>query len=232
VKNNSIRERIKLLQNTIDSVLIKTNRTNSDIQVMVVTKNAAIPQIIETKKAGLNLFGENYIKNAYEKIPSLINTNNFSYDQFHMIGHLQSNKVKQAVKLFSSIDSVDSLHLANEIAKNVDDQEKPYSIMLEVKTAKDESKFGFSEEIIMDEFGQLLLLKQLRVNGLMTIGTYEGTKKETTRCFVLLRTIKEKLEKAYQYPIPILSMGMSEDYSIAIEEGSNMLRIGRAIFGG
>jgi hypothetical protein len=199
---------------------------------MVVTKCASLSQIIETKKAGLDLFGENYIKNASEKIPDLINTGLFQYDQFHMIGHLQTNKIKQAINFFSSIDSVDSVHLAQEISKTAGNLEKSFPIMLEIKTSKDDTKFGFSEKNIMDDFGEIISLKHIRITGLMTIGTFRGTPKETKRCFILLRSIKDKLEKAYHYQIPVLSMGMSEDYPIAIKEGSNMLRIGRAIFGG
>ena len=232
MENNNIPERIKLLQNAIDSTLIKAKRDHNSVKVMVVTKNASVKQIIETRNAGFDVFGENYLKNATEKFPQLINTGFFNYFQFHMIGHLQSNKVKKAISLFSSIDSIDSIHIAKEISKNVIDNEKPYQIMLEVKTSNDELKYGFHPDIILDEFGELLQLKKIHIEGLMTIGTLNGSLKETIRCFALLRTIKEKLENSYHYQIPVLSMGMSEDYTIAIEEGSNMLRIGRAIFGG
>lgn len=232
MENNTISNRVKSIQESIDLALIKSKRNSNDLKVMVVTKSANLQQIIEVRKAGFDLFGENYIQGALEKIPLLLKTGLFNNQQFHLIGHLQSNKIKKALSVFYSIDSIDSINLAKDIAFSLPEEKQPYPIMLEVKTSLDESKFGFSEDRLMDQFGELLLLKKLNIYGLMTIGTLDGTPMETKRCFALLRTIKEKLEDTYHYKIPILSMGMSEDYSIAIEEGSNMLRIGRAIFGG
>lgn len=232
MENNNIQENIRLLQDVIDSVLIKTRRNRKDISLMVVTKNASVDQILETRDLGLNLFGENYLKDALVKIPQLISKGSFTTNQFHLIGHLQSNKVKKAISLFSSIDSIDTLYLAKEVAKNIINPGKPYPIMLEIKTATDESKYGFSIDKIMDEFGEIESIKQIKIVGLMTIGTFSGSITETKRCFASLRNTKQKLEDAYHYKIPVLSMGMSDDFAIAIEEGSNMLRIGRAIFGG
>ena len=232
MENNIICERIKIILNDIFSTIKKRKRTEQNIEIMAVTKNASIDQILMAQKCGINLFGENYLKDAINKIPTLLNYKQFDITKFHCIGHLQTNKIKKALSLFSSIDSVDTIYLAKEINQNISSQNISYPIMLEVKTSKEESKFGFIPEEIIDSFGEIFSLKNIRVIGLMTIATWNDTEKETRRCFSLLKKIKEKIETTYKNLIPFLSMGMSEDYKIAIEEGSNMLRLGRAIFGG
>lgn len=232
MENNTIHDRIKSIEENIASVALKCKREVSSIIVMAVTKKASAEQIKEAQSCGLDLFGENYIREASEKIQYLVGLGGFKIEQFHFIGHLQSNKVKKAVSLFSSIDSVDSIHLASEISKSVKDSILPYSILVEVKTSSDETKFGFDPIELPGLFEQILTMKTIKVNGLMTIGKYEGSEKETRYCFQILRETKEEIENRYKIKLPVLSMGMSHDYKIAIEEGSDMLRIGSAIFGG
>jgi len=232
VESNRIRDRIKTIREDVASVAMKCNRDVSLIQIMAVTKRATVEQIVEAKICGLDLFGENYIKDASFKIPPLLQMGGFGIEQFHLIGHLQSNKVKKAVSLFSSIDSVDSIHLVRQIAHYVSNRVNPYPIFLEIKTAADEAKSGFSPASILDLYGEIIQFDTITVRGLLTIGKLEGTETETRTCFQTLVRTKEKIEKSYSKRIPVLSMGMSNDYKIAIEEGSDMIRIGSAIFGG
>jgi len=232
VENNLLLERIKNVKNELDSAILKTGRKLDEVKLMAVSKNASINQMIDAKKAGLDLFGENYLNKSIEKLPVLFNDGFFDKQNFHMIGHLQTNKVKKALSLFSCIESVDSLRLATEIASQVTDLQNPFPIMLEVKTSVDESKFGFEESVLLEKLPELLLLRTIHINGLMTIASLGGSCNETRRCFSKLRNLKEKIEHIFKINIPILSMGMSEDFKIAIEEGSNLIRIGRAIFGG
>jgi pyridoxal phosphate enzyme (YggS family) len=232
VENNCILDRIESLQEKIYLGMVKAGRDISDIRVMAVTKNASMSHIIQSREAGIDLFGENYLKDATDKIASLIQTENFRSEQFHLIGHLQTNKVKKAVSLFYSIDSIDSIKIAKEVAAQVINTSKPYPIMIEVKTSVDENKFGFLPDRIIDDFGEILSFPELEIQGLMTIGSLSGSYDEAKRCFASLYQTKVKIEQCYHYKIPCLSMGMSDDFAIAIEEGSNMLRIGRAIFGG
>lgn len=231
MENNNIAEKVNRLLDEINFTLAQCKRSKNDLSIMAVTKNATVEQIIQAREAGLELFGENYINSAQLKIPLLLKNNLFSINQFHCIGHLQSNKVKKALTLFSSIDSVDSINLISEIQTKVS-VDKPYSIMLEVKTSQDDSKFGFAPSDLLKVFPEIISFKNVNVTGFMTISTLNGSEKETRRCFSELRKTKELIESAFSVKIPFLSMGMSEDYKFAIQEGSNMLRLGRAIFGG
>ncbi len=186
------------------------------VLLLAVTKNVELPQIIEALEAGITDIGESYVQEAKSKIPIL--KSKFPKVRFHLIGHLQTNKVKAALELFDVIQSVDSLHLAEEISKRA---LKPIEIFIEVNTSGEESKFGIAPDQALSLIGRIAGLPNLRLIGLMTIG--DGTRE----CFRKLRAIKD------QAGIPglKLSMGMSHDYAIAIEEGSDIIRVGTGIFG-
>lgn len=184
-----------------------------DVKIVGVTKYSDVPQIIEAINAGLDIVGENRV-NVAEKFDELPKV------EKHMIGHLQSNKVKLAVKYFDCIQSVDSIKLAREVSKRT---KKTMPIMLQVNVAGEKQKFGVGVDEVEELLDLVKKYENLKVVGLMTIAP--NIQPELTRpVFKTLKQINNNLK------LPILSMGMSNDYKIAIEEGSNMVRIGSAIF--
>ena len=190
--------------------------------LLAVTKNVELPQIIEAIEAGITEIGESYVQEAKTKIPNL--KSKFPNVRFHLIGHLQTNKVKTALELFDVIQSVDSYHLAEEISKRA---VKPIEVFIEVNTSGEESKFGVAPEKALELFSRIAGLPNLRIAGLMTIGKYTDDENEARACFSKLRTIRDQAGIGGLK----LSMGMSHDYALAIEEGSDIIRIGEGIFG-
>jgi hypothetical protein len=186
------------------------------VLLLAVTKNVELPQVIEAVEAGITDIGESYVQEARTKIPQI--KVRFPDLRCHLIGHLQTNKVNTALKLFDVIQSVDSLHLAEEISKRVN---KPVEIFIEVNTSGEESKFGVPPEKAGEFIGRITGLPNLRITGLMTVGN--GTRE----CFRKLREIREKVG----VPGLKLSMGMTHDFALAIEEGSDIIRVGTGIFG-
>ncbi|MBI5699592.1 YggS family pyridoxal phosphate-dependent enzyme [Candidatus Saganbacteria bacterium] len=184
--------------------------------LLAVTKNVDLPQIIEAIEAGVTDIGESYVQEAKSKISIL--KSKFPKVRFHLIGHLQTNKVKTALELFDVIQSVDSFHLAEEISKRAT---KPVEIFIEVNTSGEESKFGIAPEKAVELIGRITGLPNLRISGLMTIGN------STREGFRLLRELRDRAGIMGLK----LSMGMSHDYALAIEEGSDIIRIGEGIFG-
>ena len=189
------------------------------VKILAVTKNVELPQIIEAIEAGITDIGENRVQEAKRKFPEI--KNKYPNVKYHMIGHLQKNKVKEALELFDVIQSVDSLELAEEINKRA---RKPVDIFIEVNTSGEESKYGVDPEKAVELVRSASNLKNLKINGLMTIGPLTDDKEKVRSCFKLLRELKEKAG------VKLLSMGMSDDYPLAIEEGSDIIRIGRTIF--
>lgn len=195
-------------------------------RIVAVTKGVPVEAMLEAVKAGITDIGENRIQEALLKIPNLKRqTSNLipqtSHLKFHMIGHLQTNKVKTALELFDVIQSVDSLHLAEEISKRA---KKPVEIMIEVNTSGEASKYGVAPEKTLELVQQVFHLPNLKVIGLMTIGPMTKDPGLIRKAFRTLRELKDKAG------LPHLSMGMSDDYPLAIEEGSDIIRIGRALF--
>lgn len=190
--------------------------------LLAVTKNVELPQVIEAVEAGITDIGESYVQEAKTKIPQI--KARFPNLRCHLIGHLQTNKVKSALEIFDVIQSVDSLRLAEEIGKRA---AKPVEVFIEVNTSGEESKFGVPSDQALDLIGRITGLPNLRIAGLMTIGKYTDDENEIRKCFQKLREIRDRagIEGLK------LSMGMSHDYTLAIEEGSDIIRIGTGIFG-
>ena len=195
------------------------------VTIIAVTKTIGIPQIAEAVEAGITGIGESRVQEAQTKIPEL--KKRFPDLRFHMIGHLQKNKVKQALPLFDVIQSVDSVELAEEISKRA---EKPVEIFLEVNTSGEESKYGIAPDKVMAVAAAAVRLPNLKVTGLMTIGPLTSDENRVRECFRELRELRDALKAAGDGGISHLSMGMSGDYALAIAEGSDIIRLGRAIF--
>lgn len=189
------------------------------ITLVCVTKGRPVAQIREIVDLGLKDIGENRVQEALEK------HNQISGLTWHMIGHLQSNKVKEAVKIFDLIHSVDSVSLAQEINKQVLKINKIQDVLLEVKTSGEATKSGFSAEDLAKNYAEIKKLENIRVKGLMTMAPVVSSPEDARPYFSKLRQLRDKLNPQW-----LLSMGMSDDFQVAIEEGAGMIRLGRAIF--
>jgi pyridoxal phosphate enzyme (YggS family) len=208
---------------------IKETIGHRPIKLVAVTKTAKPSQIEEAFAFGVTEFGENRLQDAVNKQeklpPDLVSSSNW-----HFIGHLQTNKVRQAVGRFSLIQSVDSLHLAQEISKVAARQGTDQRILLQVKMADDPAKFGFSPTQLQADFVEILKLPNLKIDGLMTITPLTEDKEVWQQCFIGLKQLREDLEKTHGVSLRELSMGMSSDWQEAITCGATMVRLGRAIF--
>jgi hypothetical protein len=195
--------------------------------LLAATKEVPPRLVIEALAAGITDIGENRVQEAQTKIPNL--KTQFPNVKFHMIGHLQTNKVKTALELFDVIQSVDSLHLAREISKRTT---KPMEIFIEVNTSGEASKYGIQPEAALEMVRQISKLPNLQISGLMTLGPLTADPDQSRKAFRKLRELRDLIAQAGFPLVKLLSMGMSDDFPLAIEEGSDIIRIGRAIFKG
>lgn len=217
---------VAAIQNRITAACERAGRDSRTVQLMAVSKGHPPEAIRAVAETGITLFGESKIQEAKVKIPQCPGRLHWQ-----MIGHLQSNKAKDAVQLFELIQSVDSLSLAQELNKRAEAAAKTLPILLEVNVAGESSKFGYGPDSVLAELEALNALKRLEIHGLMTIAPYCQDPEKVRPYFRRLRELKEKCEAQLGVPLPVLSMGMSGDFEIAIEEGSTLVRVGTAIFG-
>lgn len=201
------------------------------VRLIAVTKNVSADLVYEAFECGVTEFGENRVQDALDKQlqvpPSMADK-----VQWHLIGHLQTNKVKKVVGKFSLIHSVDSLHLAEVISAEAKKISVVQPILIQVKVVADPGKSGFTPEEIKSEFAKIQALPNLRIEGLMTIAPFTANTDTWQASFGGLRDLRDELEQQYSVQLKELSMGMSGDWQQAIACGSTMVRIGRAIFAG
>jgi len=194
---------------------------------MVAVSKSQPPEAVRAAvELGQLLFGENRVQEAKAKVPLCSER-----ARWHMIGHLQSNKARDAVALFSMIESVDGVPLGKELEKWADKQARTMPILLEVNVAGEGSKFGYKPEAVVRELKELNALRHLEIQGLMTIAPWTTDAEKVRPVFRRLRELKTECEQALGAPLQHLSMGMSGDYEVAIEEGATIVRIGTALFG-
>ncbi|OGX38192.1 MAG: YggS family pyridoxal phosphate enzyme [Omnitrophica WOR_2 bacterium RIFCSPHIGHO2_02_FULL_50_17] len=227
-----IRENFSRVSGHIASVCQRLGRDPVEIILVGATKYAEAPQIKEALEAGLKHIGENRVQEAQKKFAAL--------DGFHvravrhMIGHLQTNKVRQAIELFDLIQSVDSIKLAEEIEKQAAKLNKDITILVEVNTSGEEQKFGAKPDEVPALIQNISRCPHIRLHGLMTMAPLTEDKGMIRQCFRDLRELSDAVEENFagheRIEMKYLSMGMTSDYEIALEEGADMLRIGRAIF--
>ena len=196
------------------------------VTLLAVSKTHPADTIKAATDLGLMLFGENKVQEAKAKIP-----NSPGKARWHFIGHLQSNKCRDAVELFSMIQCVDSLAIAQEINKRADQASKTMPVLLEINVAGEGSKFGYKPEQMLAELRELNSLSRLEIHGLMAIPPFSPVPEKSRSYFKALRDLKIRAEDLLGAPLPALSMGMSDDFEVAIEEGSTMIRVGTALFG-
>lgn len=197
--------------------------------IIAVTKYFDEKAIIEAYAAGIRNFGENRVLDALAKI-ELLDENIKNNSKFHLIGHLQSNKVKKAVGNFDLIHSVDSLELAKKIDEESAKKDITQDVLIQVNNAKEPQKSGFFPEDILESFGEILKLKNIKVKGLMNMAPLIEDKQEISRLFHEVAELRTTLENKYSYKLPEISMGMSNDYDLAAPQGATMIRIGRKLF--
>jgi len=219
-----IRENIQRVRERIERAALRAGRNPGEIRLMGATKTVPPEKIREAYGAGLRLFGENRVQEGIRKIQELKDLP----IEFHFIGVLQSNKVRKAVENFSAVHSVSSLKLARKISSAALQKGISYPVFFELNLGAEESKSGFSEKEFFSSLEELSSLSNLKPLGLMTIPPLG---EDPQPYFIRLREILEEVKGVFGPQFKELSMGMSDDYEIAVEEGATILRIGRAIFG-
>lgn len=210
-------ENIEAVQNRIQRACLRGSRNISEVHLVCVTKEVAPDQIKEALSFGISDIGENRVQEALDKYKIL----GGSGARWHMVGHLQRNKVKDAVRIFDVIHSVDSLELAKEIDKRAD---RTIDIFIEVNISGEATKYGIEPEKLPELVQAISLLKRLRLKGLMTVAPLVVEPEQARQYFKALKELNDRINCVD------LSMGMSNDFEVAIEEGSTYVRIGTAIF--
>jgi PLP dependent protein len=217
---------IASVQQRIASACERADRQPDSVALLAVSKNHSPEMVSEAAKLGLMLFGENKVQEAKAKIPLCPGRL-----RWHMLGHLQTNKCRDAVELFEMIQSVDSFHLAEEINKRAEQASKTMPILLEVNAGGEASKFGYDPEQLLADLPTINQLPRLEIHGLMTVPPWAPNPEKVRPIFRQLRDLKAKCEQILDAPLPHLSMGMTGDFEVAIEEGATIVRIGTALFG-
>lgn len=221
-----IAENLQILRNRIDQICAKTNRDPQNIRLIAVSKNFGVDEIKQAIQTGQTDFGENKARELVGKFDAFGNE-----VIWHFIGHLQKNKVKYVVSTADYIHSVDSISLAQEIQKFAEKLGKNQKVLIQVKTSGEETKSGVTgEEKLMQVAAYCSKASNLNLIGLMTMAPFTNDKNLIRKSFTYLRKLKEVMNSE-GFNLQELSMGMTSDYEIAIEEGATMLRIGAAIFG-
>lgn len=228
VQNKMIQENIALVNKNIENACQRANRNSDDVRLIAVSKTKPIEMLREAYDTGCRDFGENKVQeilDKYEQLPPDA--------RFHMIGHLQRNKVKYIVDKVCLIHSVDSLRLAEEISKEAVKKNVSVNILIEVNVANEDTKFGTTVENTIDLVKEIAALPGIFVKGLMTIAPYVENPEENRQYFVSLRQLSVDImsKNIDNVSMDILSMGMTGDYEVAVEEGATYVRVGTGIFG-
>jgi PLP dependent protein len=217
---------LQLIQDRIASACDRAGRDPRSVTLIAVTKGHPPEAIVQAARHGQTLFGESKVQEAKAKIPACPGRL-----RWHMIGHLQSNKCRDAVHLFEMIQSIDSLSLAEELNRRAEQAAKTIPILLETNIVGEASKFGYKPGQLLQDLDRLNALPRVEIHGLMTIPPWSPLPEKARPVFRRLRELKAECEQILGAPLPHLSMGMSGDFEVAIEEGATMIRIGTSIFG-
>ena len=232
----ALRENLELVEAAIEAACRRAGRGRGEVELMAVSKTYPAATVAEAVALGLTLFGENRVQEFAGKAAELepLRKRDEKPIGVHLIGHLQSNKAARAVELFDAVDSVDSLRLAERLNEAAGKLGKRLPVLIEVKLSTEESKAGLKPDSA--EAAELLErlpdLVNLETHGLMTIAPLDVPEAETRACFRGLREWRERWAKAHpRLTLDVLSMGMSDDFALAIEEGATRIRVGTALFG-
>jgi pyridoxal phosphate enzyme (YggS family) len=222
----SIAENLDRVREQIASAASRSGRSANDVELVAITKTHPAEKVREAIEAGQTLFGESRVQEARAKIPELS-----SNIRWHFVGHLQKNKVRQALPLFEMIHSVDSLALAQDINRIAEEEGLYPRVLLEVNVAGEGSKFGFAPDHLGKQVEALLALPRLSIEGLMCIPPLAVDSEDSRKFFIQVRELRDSLEEEFSMKLPQLSMGMTQDFVIGVEEGATLVRVGTAIFG-
>jgi PLP dependent protein len=228
IMETDISSNIRLIRQRMGVACARCGRDPQSVRLMAVSKTVEPERIRQALDAGVTLLGENYVQEAREKIPAIGHV-----AEWHMIGHLQTNKVKYVVNLFDWIHSVDRLELARELDKRAGQSNRRLNVLIEVNVSGEESKSGIETTQALQLVRQVSLLPNINLRGLMTMPPYSDNPENSRPYFQALRKLRDDISAA---DIPSthmdeLSMGMTDDFEVAIEEGATIIRVGRAIFG-
>ncbi len=223
-----MRENVLQVVARIEDAAERVFRDPSEVKLVAVTKTVERDRIVEAIEAGATCIGENRVQEAERKFgPGLPPV------EKHLVGHLQTNKVARALELFDVIQSVDSVRLAREISRRAEAAGSAVDVLVEVNTSGEESKYGLEPDETVDAVSEMADLDGLKVVGLMTVGAFLPDPEDVRPCFRALRGLRDTIEEAVIPGVVMdhLSMGMTNDFEVAIEEGATIVRVGRAIFG-
>jgi pyridoxal phosphate enzyme (YggS family) len=223
---SSIAENLARVRAQIAQAAGKVNRNADEVALVAISKTHDAEKVCEAIEAGQTLFGESRVQEARVKIPELP-----SNLRWHFVGHLQKNKIRHALPLFELIHSVDSLALAQDINRIAEEDGLHPRVLLEVNVAGEGSKFGFTPEKLREDLENLLALPRLSILGLMTIPPIAEEAEASRKYFVQLRELRDRLQTGFHVDLAQLSMGMTQDFAVAVEEGATLVRVGTAIFG-
>lgn len=223
-----LKENLEVVEENIRKACEKSGRQRSEVTLIAVSKTKPVETLQEAYDLGVRVFGENKVQELTEKYDTLPDD-----IEWHMIGHLQRNKIKYIINKADLIHSVDSIRLAEAIEKEAAKHDKIADILIEVNVAREESKFGLLPEEVDAFVDKVTEFSHIRVKGLMTIAPYVENPEENRPVFALLRKLSVDIAKknAHNITMSVLSMGMTNDYEVAIEEGATMVRVGTGIFG-
>jgi PLP dependent protein len=223
----SITTNLATVLNRISARAQACGRDPQSVQMVAATKTQPVSRVRQAVEAGVDIVGENYIQEAQEKFAILSG----SSIRWHFIGHLQSNKAKYAVRLFELIHSVDSVKLAAEIDKHARKAGKTQQVLVQVNISQELSKSGVARERTLELVRAISGCSNIRVQGLMAMPPYFDAPERARPYFAALRKLRDRLQQDLGIPLKDLSMGMTGDFEVAIEEGATLVRIGTAIFG-
>lgn len=223
----SVKENCQKIEERILKACQRSGRKREEVILLAASKTQPVEKILQAYHCGIRYFGENRVQEGIEKIEAL---KDYKDIHWHLIGGLQTNKVKYAVKYFEMIHSIDREELVDEIEKRASKMNKIQEGLIEVNFGE-ESKYGVKEENLKKLFEYILTKEHIKILGLMAIPPYFENPEDVRPFFRKLRQLKEDLEKDFNVKLPHLSMGMSHDFEVAIEEGATIVRIGTALFG-
>lgn len=221
-----IAENLESIRRRIVEAAGRAGRNPAEVTLVAVSKTHGPEAVMEAAAAGQTVFGENRVQEAKAKAPLVT-----APVRWHLIGHLQSNKVRHALGLFERIHGIDKVDLARDVNRIAGELGVTPKIFLEVNVGGEESKFGFDPKALREAFPELLALEHLAIEGLMTIPPYAPRPEDSRRYFIALRELRDRLATEFGVALPHLSMGMSGDFEVAVEEGATFVRVGTSIFG-
>ncbi|MCX7982635.1 MAG: YggS family pyridoxal phosphate-dependent enzyme [Syntrophales bacterium] len=227
-KESPIKENVAQIRKRICEAACRAGRDPGEVKLMAVTKTVSPDRVLEAIEAGVDLLGESYVQEARAKISSLGRVR-----PWHLVGHLQTNKAKYAVAMFDMIHSIDRIEIAQALHERCLKEGRKLDVLIEVNVSGEVTKWGVSPDGLIKLIKDVSHLKTLSVKGLMTMAPWFQDPEKARPIFATLRCLSEQVDKENIEGVEMkeLSMGMSDDFEVAVEEGATIVRIGRAIFG-